>query len=303
MSDLLISIIMPTYKAADTVQRAVASVLAQSWDQFELIMAVDDGVDYEALLRDAGIADRRIRQVFTSGTGSAGNGTGDWSARNTGLAAATGDLVTLLDSDDAYAPGRLSHMAPLALADGAALDDTRIFLEGQIVASLLHEDEAALGRPIIATTPLILRDRVPVFPMWRRDLADLRWRNLPHASDVVFSLEVLSAAPSLKVAPYGDYEYFKRPGSMTMSASMTERSRAAYYQIIHGIVSGDYALSSAVADLALYEIAKNLNQAEAFGKKLADDPMLTHEICARAFNDRPMTEADRYDFFTGEDGL
>lgn len=288
---------MPIYQAASTVQRAVASVLAQNWDPLELILAVDDGVDYVALLRDAGISDPRIRQVFTDGMA-----TGDWSARNTGLVAATGELVTLLDSDDAYAPERLSVMAPLVLSDGAALDNTSLSLEGKHIASLLHGDEAASASPVTASPYVILRDRVPVFPMWRRDLADFRWRNLPHASDVVFSLEVLSAAPALKVSSYAGYQYFKRRGSMTMSSSMTERSRAAYYQIIQDIVSGAYALSPNIADLALYEIAKNLNQANAFGKALADNPMLTHEMCARAFNDKPMTEEDRYGIFMGEDG-
>ena len=45
MIDPLISVIMPTFEAADTVVRAVSSVLAQTWQKFELIMAVDDGVD------------------------------------------------------------------------------------------------------------------------------------------------------------------------------------------------------------------------------------------------------------------
>ncbi|MBT6314772.1 MAG: glycosyltransferase family 2 protein [Alphaproteobacteria bacterium] len=329
MADPLISIIMPTHKAADTVVRAVNSVLSQTWAQFELIMAVDDGLDYLALLQKAGISDPRIRVASTGG-----NGTGDWNARNTGLAAAEGAFITLLDSDDAYAPERLARMLPLAMADGAALDDTTLFLEGQMIASLLHPEDNYVGEAIPASAPLILRDRVPVFPMWRRDIADLgqfptnlnqigrdklpainvierraasqathgalAWRQLPHGSDVVFSLELLSAAPAMRVTPYAGYLYYKRQGSMTLSDSMTERSRDAYHQIIAGIVTGDYALASEVSDIALYEIAKNLNQAIPFGRSLAEDPMLTHEMCARTFNAQAMTEAERYAVFTGK---
>ena len=87
---------------------------------------------------------------------------------------------------------------------------------------------------------------------------------------------------------------------MTLSDSMTERSRDAYHQIIAGIVTGDYALASEVSDIALYEIAKNLNQAIPFGRSLAEDPMLTHEMCARTFNAQAMTEAERYAVFTGK---
>lgn len=295
MTDPLVSIIMPTYNAVDTVVRAVSSVLCQTWTNLELVMAVDDGEDYPALLRNAGIADPRIQTVSTGGVG-----TGDWNTRNVGLAAATGAFLTLLDSDDAYGPERLARMLPLAKAHGASLDDTNLILEGKVVATTLHPNERQSKTAVVATAPLILRDRVPVFPMWRRDIATLAWRELPHASDVVFYLELLSRAPAMGVTPYAGYLYYKRPGSMTLSDSMTARSRAAYHQIIAGIVSGDYALTPEIADIALYEIAKNLNQAVPFGRALAEDPSLTHEICARAFNAKAMTEAERYEMFTGK---
>lgn len=295
MAEPLISVIMPVYRAEETIERAAASVLGQSWSNLELVLASDDGRDYVTFLADgAGISDARIRQVSTGAVG-----TGDWNARNTGLRAATGELATIIDADDAYAPNRLAAMAPLALADGAALDDTQLILAGDTVATLLHEDERAAKDPAAAAAPLILRDRVPVFPMWRRRDINLAWRRLPHASDVIFSLELLSAAPGMRVAPNPGYLYFKRQGSMTMSASMAERSRAAYLTIIRAIACDDYALSRDVADFALYEIAKNLNQATAFQSSLAADPSLTHEVLAMRFNDRPMTEAERIAVFTG----
>jgi len=84
---------------------------------------------------------------------------------------------------------------------------------------------------------------------------------------------------------------------MTLSGSMTDRSRAAYHQIIAGIVTREYVLAPGISDIALYEIAKNLNQAIPFGRSLADEPLLTHELCARAFNAQAMTEAERYAIF------
>jgi succinoglycan biosynthesis protein ExoO len=294
MADQLISVIMPTFRAEDTISRAVSSILAQAWRNLELVIVSDDGQDYERLLGDAhGITDQRIRQVATGGVK-----TGDWNARNMGLAASAADLVTIIDSDDAYAPNRLQAMAPMALRDGAALDDTQILLGQDTVATLLHEEERVLGAAVIANAALILRDRVPVFPMWRRSTFDGVWRQLPHASDVVFSLELLSAVPTMRVAANPGYHYFKRAGSMTMSDSMTARSRAAYLSIIGAIAAGDYVLSRAVADVALYEIAKNLNQAAPFGAALAENPRLTHEMLAMQFNQTPMTEAERFAFFS-----
>lgn len=297
MSEPLISVVMPVYKAEATIARAVESVLGQTWTALELVLASDDGTDYRAYLANAcGVDDGRIRQTYTGGVG-----TGDWSARNAGLAVAKGALATIIDSDDAYAPERLERLAPLALEDGAALDDTRLILNGETVASLLHDEDRASGAPVRATAPLILRDRVPVFPMWRRELADLTWRELPHASDVVFSLELLSAVPAMRVAPYAGYLYFKRPGSMTLSESMTERSRQAYLEMLRAIAAGDYALAADIRDFTLYELAKNLNQAGAFATALAADPSATHEMLAKRFNASAMTEAERVAFFRGNE--
>ena len=296
MDDPLISIIMPAHQAEDTILRATTSVLAQTWQNLELIIVSDDGCDYERLLRDEhGIQDRRIRQVGTDGVG-----TGDWNARNTGLAVCSSELVTIIDSDDTYAADRLQEMVPMALQDGASLDDTQILLGGDMVASLLQSEEPTTGTAVPASAVLILRDRVPVFPMWRRGIFDGRWRELPHASDVIFSLELLSAAPAMRVALNAGYQYFKRSGSMTMSESMTARSRAAYLSIIEAIAAGHYCLSPAIADVTLYEIAKNLNQAAPFAVALTENPGLTHEMLAKQFNQTPMTEAERFAFFVGK---
>ncbi|MFZ9077176.1 MAG: hypothetical protein ACO23H_01480, partial [Alphaproteobacteria bacterium] len=81
---------------------------------------------------------------------------------------------------------------------------------------------------------------------------------------------------------------------------MTQRSRQAYYAIINSITSGKYSFSPEIADFALYEISKNLNQANAFGQILSGNPKLTHEMLAIRFNQRSMIEKERIAFFRGE---
>ena len=113
MAQPTISVLMPAYKAEATIKRAAKSVLEQDWPDLELVISSDDGEDYIGVLSKQGLTDDRIRQVMTGGVG-----TGDWNARNAALKAAEGELVTLIDSDDEYASGRLSALAPLALGDG-----------------------------------------------------------------------------------------------------------------------------------------------------------------------------------------
>lgn len=88
-----VSIIMPTYNRADTITRAVQSVRAQSFEDWELVIVDDGSTDKTlAVLSDV---DSRIRLIPKKHEGVA-------AARNRGLAEARGDLIAFLDSDDAW---------------------------------------------------------------------------------------------------------------------------------------------------------------------------------------------------------
>jgi glycosyltransferase involved in cell wall biosynthesis len=97
---LLISIVMPTYRREHTIQRAVASVLAQTHPDWELIIVNNApgsfGVDFK---------DPRIRVYRCSNKPSASY------ARNQGLQYATGNLICFFDDDDEMFPGYLARFA------------------------------------------------------------------------------------------------------------------------------------------------------------------------------------------------
>lgn len=93
-----ISIIMPTYNRADTIVRAVESVEAQTFEDWELVV-VDDGSTDGTRDLLAG-RDPRIRVVSQENRGVAG-------ARNRAFREARGDLLAFLDSDDALTPHHL----------------------------------------------------------------------------------------------------------------------------------------------------------------------------------------------------
>jgi glycosyltransferase involved in cell wall biosynthesis len=91
---------MPVYNRASVVRRAIDSVLAQHFDDFELIV-VDDGSSDGSADLVAAVADPRLRLVRlpTNGGGNA--------ARNRGIHEARGSIVAFLDSDDYYLPHKL----------------------------------------------------------------------------------------------------------------------------------------------------------------------------------------------------
>ena len=105
----IFSVIVPVKDDPIGLPRAIASVLAQSLADWELVV-VDDGSSSPVVVP----ADPRIRLVRNEQSG------GPAAARNVGASVSQGVYLAFCDSDDAFAPERLGH-AFASHADGAAL--------------------------------------------------------------------------------------------------------------------------------------------------------------------------------------
>ncbi len=97
------SVVMPTYNRADTLQRAIDSVIAQRFTDWELIVVDDGSTDATPELL-ARVVDPRVRKIRQQNRGVAG-------ARNAALRATRGELISFLDSDDEWLPHHLALMA------------------------------------------------------------------------------------------------------------------------------------------------------------------------------------------------
>jgi teichuronic acid biosynthesis glycosyltransferase TuaG len=97
-----ISIILPVLNAEPFLNAALASILTQTHQEWELV-AIDDGSTDQSLhiLERAAQQDTRIRVVRCS------KNQGAFAARNTGLDVATGAYIAFLDADDLWLPTKL----------------------------------------------------------------------------------------------------------------------------------------------------------------------------------------------------
>lgn len=109
METVKVSVIIPTYKRSEDIQRAVNSVLAQTIDSFEVIVVDDNGigtVDGEKTAQKMAAYDNDKRVIYCKHEVNR-NGA---AARNTGIAAARGKYIAFLDDDDTFRPERLQRM-------------------------------------------------------------------------------------------------------------------------------------------------------------------------------------------------
>jgi glycosyltransferase involved in cell wall biosynthesis len=96
-----VSVIIPTYNRAALVTEAVTSVLAQIYRDFELLVVDDGSTDATpAALAPFGSRVGVLRRKRRGGVSA---------ARNLGAAAATGDWLAFLDSDDLWLPEKLAQ--------------------------------------------------------------------------------------------------------------------------------------------------------------------------------------------------
>lgn len=98
-SEFKISAVIPTYNRQGTLQRAIDSILAQTYPADEIIV-VDDGSmdDTRGLFKSPGY--QTIRYIYQDNQGVS-------CARNTGINQARGNWIALLDSDDEWLPNKL----------------------------------------------------------------------------------------------------------------------------------------------------------------------------------------------------
>lgn len=147
----MVSVVIPVYNQAAVVHRAIQSVLAQSYENFELIV-VDDGSNdglMDALLP---IADPRLELI------SHRENKGAAAARNTGVSKARGRYIAFLDADDCWLPNKLARQVEFMMSSGSEL---RMSCTGYEIISPYHpEGEIRVGPALLTESDLLAGCRV-----------------------------------------------------------------------------------------------------------------------------------------------
>ncbi|NQW60196.1 glycosyltransferase [bacterium] len=137
----LISVVTPVYNPKQRdLEECIASVLAQTYSNWELLLVDDKSPDANArkVMERAAAIDDRIRVAYRAENG------GIVAASNDGLAMATGEFVALLDNDDVLEPDALAEVVAKfesdPLIDYVYTDETLMTADGKIIERFFKPD-------------------------------------------------------------------------------------------------------------------------------------------------------------------
>ncbi len=111
-----VSVIIPTYKRSDFLQRAIDSVLNQSYDNIEIIVVDDNNPNSEYRFRTEEKMKKYVsfnNIIYIKNKRNMGGAL----ARNEGLIKSSGDYITFLDDDDVYLPDKINSQINYMLAN------------------------------------------------------------------------------------------------------------------------------------------------------------------------------------------
>lgn len=278
-----VSIIIPSYNHARYIGDAIQSVLKQKYRDFEIIVVDDGSTDRtRQVVEQFGDA---VRYIWQENRGLS-------AARNTGIRAARGELIGLLDADDIYLDQYLSTLVPVlqsnpdasAVYCGFQFVDEKKQLLPQVGKRVVPPEQfySSLieGNFIIAQCMLVRRstyEQVGQFDENLRACEDWdMWLRIAREHQVLGVPQVLTW-------------YRLLPGSMSSDPQHMERNRLAVAWSHFGPESGDPALWPALrrrmyskiyleSVLAYLQRGDSSSARQPFNKALNYDPNLADQM-------------------------
>lgn len=210
----LISVIVPVYKVEPYLDKCISSIVKQTYKSLEIILVDDGSPDNCPAMCDAWAEkDRRIRVIHKTNGGLS-------DARNAGMAVATGELMTFVDSDDWIAPDMYEHLYQRLTEDASDIatcgvqmvweDETPSHMLTREGNCILNQEEAM--RVIIEESWL----KQPVwYKIYKTALVrDILFPVGKYHEDVFWSYQAVGRAKKVSISDRIGYYYLQRGGSI-----------------------------------------------------------------------------------------
>lgn len=248
-----ISIIIIVYKIAQYLQQCLDSVVAQTYENLEIILVLGHGRDTddgcERICQDMAAGDSRIKIIDCKAAGVS-------DARNRGLRAATGELIGFVDGDDYIDRDMFEHL--VRLMDEK---DTDISVCGRYYTfqNTENADRAYVDGPRVMddsqALEMILNGNGFYLHCWDKLYKKQLWQDIEfpidsYVEDRIVVNRILARANKIVYDPTPKYHYRERLGSMSKTGSIARQNMEAN-RILCDFINKEYPRLKTICDTYL----------------------------------------------------
>ena len=238
-----ISVIVPVYGIEQYLSECVDSILAQTYQNLEIILVDDESPDACPQICDAyAQKDGRVKVVHKKNGGAA-------SARNAGLDIVTGEYVCLIDGDDVIEPSFVEELLTELIAHGADVSVCSFdnwFIDGRKPHGVVYPEETVM--PQVEYLKRFLTDwtsGIAVNKLYRQAIVNnVRYEEGHKIDDEFFTYQAIMNAEKVAVCSKELYHYRMRKSSVMHSSERYKElillDKIEYFQIRYQQVCDRY---------------------------------------------------------------
>ena len=262
MNTDLISVIVPVYNVEDYLKECAASILAQTYENFEAIFVDDGSTDSSGVICDGLVKlDDRVRVIHQENSGLSG-------ARNRGIKEANGEYICFVDSDDMIKPKFLEE-----LYEGIKLGNSEFSLcdieSGKLCENSYKINETVkLGREMCKKwlSDPDSREYVLMVVAWnklfsKKLFADFLFESGRWHEDEFFINELIYSIKSAVYVPKQLYIYRENESGITGEKNVNNKKHMDVFdayslRIEKAIANGDNTFANITLKNALYKLSR-----------------------------------------------
>ena len=294
----LISVIVPVYNVIPYLEKCFVSIARQSYRNLEIILVDDGSTDGSGdLCEELARQDSRIRVIHKKNGGLG-------SARNAGIDAAEGEILSFIDSDDWIEPGMYDSMTKMLCRENAQIIACGIKKVSETGAVTYYQDNLEERRVYTREEALIelpKNERLSnsmCNKLFRREtIQGLHINEQIFYEDNPFTPQCFARAERIAYTAEPFYCYFERTGSISrkkfsareFDRVTADRMRLDYYH--ECFPQCEYAAAIAYIGSGLKVYYQSRSCREARGQRAQLEEELKRTI--RSYPDLPFTEKQR----------
>lgn len=260
----LISVIVPVYNVEDYLEKCLDSIINQTYKNLEIILIDDGSTDSSSRICDAyAERDGRIKVIHRKNGGPS-------EARNDGIAAATGDYIMFVDSDD-YMDTDTAQF----LIDNAKKHDADISICGFRYAdtdgNTREQDTATVNEGVVTAKEFwhfFYSDaRIFYVTIWAKLFRRSLWHDLYFPTgklheDEFVTHSLVANSKRIAISKKPMYYYVQRGGSIMHTQFMTKNFDSAEGMLVRCeffCERGEFDIAAKSLTMAMYNIVRGLD--------------------------------------------